>query len=102
MLTSTGRRCGAALLFNVALAGGCSKGDGGTGPGNSSAIAISVGPASVTVGQGGSTTVTATITRTGGFSGDVLLTVEGAPAGVTGSASDISTSGGVTTATITI
>lgn len=46
-------------------------------------IALSLSAPSATVPQGGSTVVTGTITRTD-FTGAVTVTVEGAPAGVTG------------------
>jgi len=102
MVTPAPRRCGGALLLCIAIAGACSKDDGSTGPGNGPAIALSLSATSVSIAQGSSTTVTGTITRSGGFSGDILLTVEGAPAGVTEDVSDITTAAGVTTATITI
>ncbi|HVT40162.1 MAG TPA: DPP IV N-terminal domain-containing protein [Gemmatimonadaceae bacterium] len=101
MPTSPPRRSGAVLLLALAIAGACtSKGDGGTGPVNNPAIALSLSPTSASVPQGGMTTVTGTITRSGGFSGDVLLTTTGNPAGVTPSVGNITTSGGITTATI--
>jgi Tol biopolymer transport system component len=103
MLTFAPRRSGTALLLSLAIAGACtSKGDGGTGPVNNPAIALSLSPSSASVAQGGTATVTGTITRSGGFSGDVALTATGAPSGVGASVANVSTAGGITTATITI
>lgn len=88
-------------LLVVAL--GCSsKGGGGTGPGPTPTIALSLGASAGTAVQGGSTQVAATLTRGGGFTGTVDLTVEGAPAGVTATVGNVQTSGAVTTATVTV
>jgi hypothetical protein len=45
---------------------------------------LSASPSSGTVGQGGSTSYSVTISPTGGFSGQVTLSVSGLPGGVTG------------------
>ena len=55
-----------------------------TGPASAPDFSLSVTPASQTVVAGGSTSYTATITPTGGFSGQVNLSVSGLPAGATG------------------
>jgi len=44
--------------------------------------ALSATPSSLTIGQGASASSAVAITRLGGFSGDVALTVQGAPAGL--------------------
>ena len=95
-------RSAISALLLVAISSGCSsKGsDGTTTPTGSIALSLSV--TSATIVQGGSTTAVGTLTRSGGFTGDVVLTVEGVPTGVTGSISNQSTAGTVTTATITI
>ena len=95
-------RSATAALFLVAISSGCtSKGsDGPTTTAGSIALSLSV--TSATIVQGGSTAAVGTVTRSGGFTGDVVLTVEGVPTGVTGSISNQSTVGTVTTATITI
>jgi len=90
-------RYGLALLAAV-VAAGC-KDDGVTDPGS---IALSLSPTSASVAQGGNTTTTATLTRSGGFSGSVTLSVTGAPSGVTAAVSNIQTTGAVTTATVTV
>ena len=48
-------------------------------------FAVSISPSSRFLGSTGSVTYTITITRSGGFSGAVMLTVGGLPPGVTGS-----------------
>jgi hypothetical protein len=70
-----------------------------TDPGS---IALSLSQNSATVEQGGSQTITATLTRFGGFSGTVNLTVTGAESGITATVANVQTSGSVTTATVTI
>ena len=100
-----GRRVTVGLMVAAAVgvgAGtGCSsKGDGGTGP--TGTIALVLGAAAATVVQGGTTQVAATLTRGGGFTADVVFSVEGVPTGSTGAVSNAATSGGTTTATVTI
>ncbi|NOT06806.1 MAG: hypothetical protein HOP28_01235, partial [Gemmatimonadales bacterium] len=91
------------LLAALAISACKSKGSPGpTEPGPTPAIALSISTGGATVVQGGTTPVSATLTRSGGFTGDVLLTVDGVPSGVTGSVSTPVTSGGTTSATITI
>lgn len=99
------RRWSALLLAGaLGLIQGCGGGggddNGGTSPTPSITIALS--PTSASVQQGGSTTVTATVTGAGGFTGVPVLSVSGAPTGVTGGVSNIQTSGSTTTATVTI
>jgi hypothetical protein len=95
----------ASRLFTIALlfAGACSsKEDGGGGPsGPTAAIALSLNPNSATVVQGGSFTVTGTLTRSGGFTGDVDLFLVNAPSTVTATAT-AQTVGTTTTAVITV
>lgn len=93
------RGYGIALL-GAALIAGC--GSGGTDSNNPGTIALGLNPITGTVPQGGQTTVQATLTRGGGFTGSVNLSVTGAPAGVTTAVSDIVTSGATSTATVTI
>lgn len=88
------------LLAVFLLPASCSSGGDETGPGGS--ISLTINPTSASVAQGSSTTVTGTLTRSGGFTGDVSFTVEGAPAGVTGTVGNLQTSGTTTTAVITV
>ncbi len=92
------RRYGLALLGAVALAGCSSDGTGN----NTGTITLSLSPTSGSVQQGAQTTTTATLTRGGGFTGTVNLTVTGAPTGVSAVVSNVQTSGTTTTATVTV
>lgn len=65
-------------------------------------IAIGLSTSSLTVAQGGNGSLTATITRGGGFTGAVTIVTTGAPAGVTGIASNITTTGSVISGTVTV
>src|SRR5689334_3430845 len=87
-----------AVLVGALMAAGCS-GDGGNGPNPSIALVLS--KSSTTIVQGQSDQLTATVTRTN-FTGAVNITVEGAPAGVTGAVSNITTNGNTVTGTVTI
>lgn len=62
--------------------------------------AIALGAATGSVQAGNSTTIAVTLTRGGGFAGDVALTVSGAPTGVTVSAQNVAA--GATTATLNV
>ncbi|MCX7750182.1 MAG: hypothetical protein N2320_01235 [Candidatus Bipolaricaulota bacterium] len=59
-------------------------------------------PTSLTVRQGASGTVTVNITRNATFTGAVALTLEGAPAGVTGTFSPASVTGASSTLTLSV
>jgi len=95
------RPCISRALLATALAVGtaCSSGDGGTDPTGS--FTISVSPGAATVEQGGTGQATVTLTRIDGFAGTVTFTVEGAPAGVSGSVSG-GGAGATSTGTVTI
>ncbi len=89
-------------LAAVTLAAACGTSEG-TGPGGGGgSISINLSKTTLTVQQGGSDNLTASITRAGGFTGDVTIATTGAPSGVTAVASNVSTSGGTTTGTITV
>jgi alpha-tubulin suppressor-like RCC1 family protein len=88
--------CAAVGLMAAAACGG--GGDGGSEPGPTPAISISISPGNASVVQGGSTQTTVTLTRSGGFTGAVSFSVDGAPAGVNGAVGDFQNS----TATVTI
>ncbi|MBX3147836.1 MAG: hypothetical protein KF785_13800 [Gemmatimonadales bacterium] len=93
----------AGQLALVVLAA-CSSGDdtGTNPPGPNPAIALSLSGTSATVTAGSTHEVTATLARSGGYSGTVTFSVDGVPAGVSGTLSTPSTSGTTTTATVTI
>jgi hypothetical protein len=66
-------------------------------------FSLSISPATVTVARnGGTATYTVTITRTGGFSAQVTLSVSGLPSGTTGAFSPNPATGGSSTLTLTV
>jgi hypothetical protein len=91
-----------SLAATAALAVSCSKssdnGGGGTNPTPAITIAASVSSQNIT--QGAQANVTVTVSRTGGFAGDVVVTAEGLPTGVTASALTITA--GTTSGTLTL
>ncbi len=102
-LPTTARRLTAmaSVVLIVSLAQGCGSGGGSTtATGGAIALALTTSSGSVTVG--GSLAVSATLTRSGGFTGDVAIVVTGAPSGVTGAATNLSTVGTTTTATVNL
>ncbi|MES2178391.1 MAG: hypothetical protein V4550_11085 [Gemmatimonadota bacterium] len=64
------------------------------------AITLAASPATLSVIQGGTGNVTLTLTRSGGFTGDVTVAAEGLPTGVTVANSTIAT--GQTSATLNV
>ncbi len=93
------RRIGSlALPLVVATIAACGSDNNGV----EGAIAITASKTSLTIPQGGSDNLTASITRSGGFTGDVAIVAEGAPTGVTATVSEVSTSGGTTTGKVTV
>lgn len=68
-------------------------------PAGTISLAMNVG--NTTIQQGASFAITVLVTRAGNFSGAVTLAVEGLPAGVTATQSNESTSGTITTITVT-
>ena len=92
-------RYGLALL-GAAVIAGCSS--GGTPTSTPGTIALVLNPTSGSVQQGGSTPIDATLTRGGGFTGTVNLTVTGSFTGITAVVSNVVTTGTTTTATVTI
>lgn len=92
----TGVRHVAALAVLAVLAG-CG-GDNTTTPG---AITLSLSSGTAAVTQGQSATVNVTVTRTN-FGGDVSLTADGAPTGVTASFDPATLGGSATASTLTI
>lgn len=87
-------------ILSVALAAACSSKDS-TSP-NNQAITVSVSPGSLTLAQGANGSVTVTAGRSGGFAGPIRLTISGAPAGVTTTASPSEIGSAATTSTIAI
>lgn len=93
------------LIFCLvaALLNACGGGDGGTTqpPGQTGTLSVTLVPTSVSISVGGTSVVALQITRGGGFSGAVSLSVGGLPSGVTGTLTpaslDASLSGGALT-----
>ncbi|HEU67711.1 MAG TPA: hypothetical protein ENN53_00520 [Candidatus Acetothermia bacterium] len=65
-------------------------------------FSLATTPSALTVKQGASGTVTVNITRNATFTGAVALTLEGAPAGVTGAFSPASATGATSTLTLNV
>lgn len=85
----------------LAFVAGCGS-DGGTTDTETPTISVSFSPTSATVEQGSSTDVSVTVTGGGGFSGSATVSLQGPPSGVTGAVSNVQSSNGNTTATLTI
>ena len=100
------RRLGGLVASGIlALAlGACGSSSKDNVTGTNYTITLSLGSSSGSIAQGSSSQFSVTVTRGGGYTGSVSFNVEGAPSGVTGSASNIQTSsdGTSTTATITV
>ena len=86
-----------SVLFAAAALAAC----GGDGPTTSSSISMTLSSSTATVAQGTSATMTVTVARTN-FSGDVVLTAENLPAGVTASFNPATLSGSATSSTLTL
>jgi hypothetical protein len=90
----------AVEVLGALMIAGCGGGgtDVGTNTGTDNAIAIALSSGTLSVAQGASGNVTVTLTRTGGFTGDVALAVTGMPTGITVNSATISA--GTTTPTL--
>jgi hypothetical protein len=87
-------------MIAAATIAGCGGGsDNGTAPTPAISIALSSSALSITQGTSGTTTVT--LTRSGGFTGDVAITVEGLPGTVTYTSDPATIGAGATSAVIT-
>jgi len=77
------QRAGRSALVTAAVLCALSCGDDEGPVGNAGSIQLAVSPATVAAPQGQTGTVTATLTRTGGYTGAVTISVDGLPAGAT-------------------
>jgi hypothetical protein len=100
-------RTACAVLVLAATSTGCGGGDGSTPPpggggptGPTPAIALQLSPGSLSVEAGGSGQVTASVTGSGGFTGAVTLTVEGAPSGITATGGTVTVGTGAASGTV--
>lgn len=96
----SGRSVAGAVLGAMLLLAGCGGGggDGGTTT-PTPAISITLSSSTLTVVQGTAGNVTVNLTRSGGFTGDVTVSVAGQPTGVTISSTTIAS--GASSATLT-
>ena len=79
----------------------CDGTDDDDGPtGNTGSITIVVGPATASIQPGSSTFVTVTLTRAGGFTGTVTVTIAGLPNGVTATMAPAQLTGNAVTSRI--
>jgi alpha-tubulin suppressor-like RCC1 family protein len=90
------------LALALALGAGCGGDDGGPTDPQTGSISISLSPTSVSLVQGESGTTTVMLTRSGGFTGAVELSLEGAPGGVTETFSPATIAPGATSSTLTL
>lgn len=90
-----------ATLAAAALLG-CSGGGGDSTSPPSGSLVISLGAPALSIAIGNTGTMTASVTRAGGFSDALTVSVSGLPAGVTVSANTQTTVGTITTASITL
>jgi hypothetical protein len=96
------RRVGVALAAIALLEVSACGSDTPTDPDGVKSITLSLSTTGATIPQGGSTQLTATVTRQGGFIGPVDVTVEDAAAGISADVSNVHTSNGITTATVSV
>ena len=79
----------------------CDSDDDDDGPtGNSGSIQVAVAPATASVNQGGTTFVTVSLTRVGGYTGVVTITISGLPNGVSATMDPAQLTGASTSARI--
>lgn len=107
MHTFIPKRVRTLLLITAAAApllAGCSSSDSPNPvtPPATGTLAVAVSPAAITVTGGTSGASTATITRGGSFTGDVALSSEGTPTGVTVTFGTASLGAGVTSSTVSV
>lgn len=91
-------RAGVALAAGLALVAGCSD-SGGTG--TTPDYTLTLSPSSITIIPGEQDVTTVTINRTD-FTGEVTLSLSGAPVGVTPSFDPVVTTGNTSTLTLTV
>ena len=91
-----------AILVAATAAAACGGGDDDTGTNPTPAIGISISPTTLSLAQGANNTVTATVSRSGGFAGNIDLSIENLPTGATATFSPTSVASAATTSTVTI
>lgn len=88
-------------LLSVPFAFACGGDDSPTDTEDPS-ISVAITPTSASVEQAQSTDVSVSVSGAGGFSGTPTISLQDAPAGVTGTVGDLETNGSTTTATLTV
>ncbi len=101
LLVRTVRLASPLVILSTLLLGSCGDGGGGTPP-PTPTISVALGSSTLTLTQGQNNTVTVSVTRGGGYSGAVDLSLEGAPDGVSGTFEPASIPSGSTTSTLTL
>lgn len=76
-------RISGGLAVGLVTLSGCGGSDGPTDPSSNPSFSITVAPSSLSLEQGSQGEVTLSVSRSGGFTGSVSVSVEGLPAGVT-------------------
>ena len=89
------------VLVSLLTLTSCSS-SGPSEPEETPTVSVTINPTSASVEQGGSTDVSVTATGSGGFSGTATIEVDGLPSGVSGTVGNIQSTGGTTTATVTV
>ena len=89
-------------LLIGALVLGTACGSDSTGASEAPSISLALSRSSASLSPGGSVLVTATVTRHGGYAGEVTFSVTGVPTGVTATISSILSTGNLTTAIVTL
>ena len=91
-------------LLAACILSGCSSGSSGepTPPAPTPTIAVTASPAAVNVTPGQSVTTAVTLSRGGGYNGTASLTLDGAPAGLTGTFAPASVAAGQTSSMLTL
>jgi hypothetical protein len=88
-------------VFSLTLISACGS-DSPTNTDGPKSLAIALSTTSATIAQSGTQELTASVTRLGGLVGVVDVTVEDMPAGIASTVTNVQTSNGITTATVTL
>jgi hypothetical protein len=97
----------AVLATGACAVGACADGGAPAEPSRQSpvktpSVAVAAAPGAVTVQSGQSGTATVTVSRAGGYTGEVTLVAEGLPAGVTATFAPAALSGDAVSSTLTL
>jgi hypothetical protein len=90
-----------ALVFIATLLSACGSSDGGPA-GTTGSVLVSVSPTTLSLEQGSGGSLSVRLTRTGGFTGAVRLSVAGLPTGITATITPTDLTGSDATATVAV